>query len=93
MEDIITRPHSPHDLRTCLGVFDGNVPRFFAAAERAEFEAHLQGTDASRAPYVVLIRSGTVVACGGLTIDGTDHTATLSWGMVDREFHGQGLGT
>lgn len=75
----------------CLAIFDGNVPDYFAAAERAEFVAFLTGL-AVGAPYLVLVRDGQVVACGGLEIE-PGGRATLSWGMVDRAVQARGLGT
>lgn len=78
------------DRAACLGVFDSNVPTFFAPQERAEFSRFLDACDRG-APYLVLVHNGAVVACGGLEI--AAHSASLSWGMVDRACHGQGLGT
>lgn len=93
MSKIISRPYAAFDLATCLAIFDGNVPTFFAPDERAEFKDHLKNIDVSTTPYIVLERGGAVVACGGLTIDKTRKKASLSWGMVDRALHGQRLGT
>ena len=41
MSDVLTRPYVATDLTACLAVFDGNVPDFFAPAEREEFRAYL----------------------------------------------------
>ncbi|RWR09175.1 GNAT family N-acetyltransferase [Sinirhodobacter populi] len=93
MSKIISRPYTALDLAACLAIFEGNVPTFFAPDERADFQKHLKNIDVATAPYIVLERGGTVVACGGLTIDKTRKKASLSWGMVDRSLHGQRLGT
>lgn len=90
MVKIPSRPYTSTDRTACLGIFDGNVPTFFAPQERAEFRQFLDACD-SGAPYLVLAQNGRVVACGGLQTTG--HSAALAWGMVDRALHGHGLGT
>jgi len=93
MNDVMSRPYLPGDLSACLAIFDSNVPTFFAPAERDEFRAFLGGIDAGDRPYLVLTRAGVVIACGGLVVGADRHRAGLAWGMVDRAFHGRGLGT
>lgn len=92
MTGVVTRPYTPQDRAACLRIFDSNVPTYFAQRERAEFGAFL-GTLDPDCPYLVLIAKGDVVACGGLEIEAAIGRAALSWGMVDRACHGQGLGT
>ena len=87
-DDIAIRSWLSEDMPACLAIFDSNVPRFFAPAEREAFETQLRTMDA--ATYLVLMSNGRVVACGGVTVEA--HRAVLSWGMVDRTAHGQGLG-
>lgn len=93
MSDILSRPYEADDLSACLAIFDGNVPVFFAPEERVEFCEYLKSVDATTTRYLVLVRDGVVLACGGLTIDQAQRKASLSWGMVDRKLHGQRLGT
>lgn len=94
MNTVVSRPYLPADRSACLGIFDSNVPRFFAPAERAEFRNFLDGIDAGgRLFYLVLIHHGAVIACGGLVVEADQGQAGLAWGMVDRSLHGQGLGT
>ncbi|MTH65644.1 GNAT family N-acetyltransferase [Paracoccus sp. DK608] len=92
MRTPILRPYDEKDLSSCLAIFDGNVPAFFAADERAEFQKHLESADRAAAPYIVLEDVTGIVACGGLSIDASRKTAALSWGMVERSLQGQGLG-
>ena len=40
----------------------------------------------------MLTLGGSIVACGGLSLNPSKSVASLSWGMVDRAFHQQGLG-
>jgi predicted GNAT family N-acyltransferase len=92
MRNIVSRPYFAAYKPACLAVFDSNVPTFFASAERPEFCEHLASVGAM-APYLAFLVNDVIVACGGLTIDAARHEATLSWGMVARECHRQGLGT
>lgn len=93
MTPTLSRPYLPADLAACLVLFDSNLPRFFAPEERAEFAADLCALPHPAHPFLVLTRAERIVACGGLTLDPAAGTASLSWGMVDRSLHGQGLGT
>ena len=93
MQGISSRPYALGDLAACLRIFDSNVPTYFASEERAEFREYLEGVNATSQPYLVLVREASVVAGGGLYVEPGGHQARLSWGMVDRAFHGRGLGT
>jgi len=92
MSGIISRPFQSADRPACLSIFDSNVPFFFSPDERVEFNDHLETLDTITRLYVVLVRGDAVVACGGLTMDFTRQRASLSWGMVDRATHRQGIG-
>ncbi len=92
MNDLLSRRYESRDFTRCLAIFDGNVPDFFAIAERAEFVDFLAGAAGGRQPYLVLIRNGLIVACGGLMIEAGKTQASLAWGMVERTRHGRGLG-
>lgn len=93
MGDIVSRPYMPDDFCACLAIFDSNVPTFFAHEERTDFYQFLGSINAKDRPYLVLICKGSVIACGGLVAETEKRQAGLAWGMVDRAFHGRGLGT
>nr|WP_276562489.1 GNAT family N-acetyltransferase [Hoeflea prorocentri] len=76
-----------------MAIFDSNVPTYFARQERSDFCTYLESVDAGDSPYLVLVRDDLVVACGGLIIEPGKRKAHLAWGMVDRSFHRQGVGT
>ncbi|MBP2299879.1 GNAT family N-acetyltransferase [Azospirillum picis] len=86
------RPYAEPDRNGCLAVFDGNMPRFFSAAERPDF-ARFLARHALDWSYLVLERGGRIAACGGIVLENDGTTAGLCWGMVDRALHGTGLGT
>lgn len=86
------RPYARSDQASCLALFDGNVPVFFAASERQDFARFLE-QDALNWSYQALERNGHIVACGGFAVEKDGKTASLCWGMVDRGLQGTGLGS
>lgn len=82
------RPYALSDKQACLAIFDGNVPDFFDSTERSDFAAFL---DSPNGEYLVLERESAVMGCGGFAKEDRGQ-ARLTWGMVDRRFHGEGLG-
>lgn len=92
MAHVTARSYCVSDRDACLALFDGNVPRFFHADERAQFADFLD-TRAGDWSYGVLLFHGSIVACGGHAVIDDGTTADLCWGMVDRARHGTGLGT
>jgi GNAT superfamily N-acetyltransferase len=87
--EIVVRPYARSDFGSCLDLFDGNVPEFFAAGERAEFAAFL--SEGPSTAYLLLERDGAVVAAGGVS-RALSGWVTLDWGMVARPFQRAGLG-
>jgi GNAT superfamily N-acetyltransferase len=87
--DPVVRPYARSDFGSCLALFDGNVPEYFAAGERAEFVAFLKEGPARA--YLVLERDGAVLAAGGVS-GGPSGWVTLDWGMVARSCQRAGLG-
>jgi len=93
MDQLASRPYRSEDFDACLSIFDGNVPEFFSPEERVEFVQFLYDIDPAETPYLVLTLNGSVVACGGLSINTDTGTASLSWGMVDQAYHRWGFGS
>ncbi|ASK89266.1 GNAT family N-acetyltransferase [Sphingorhabdus sp. SMR4y] len=82
------RPYLRSDKQACLALFDGNVPEFFDATERDEFAAFL---DRPGEAYFVIEQEDAVIGCGGFARE-VRGQARFTWGMVDRNHHGDGLG-
>ena len=83
------RPFRPVDAPACLAIFDSNVPPFFLPSERDEFAAFLAEPGGT---YLVGAIDERVIACGGYWLLPHAPVAALTWGMVHREYHRQGLG-
>lgn len=73
-----------------LKVLDSNLGKYFDASERQEFLHDLDALE-DTANYFVSIVGNEVVACGGYLV--SSNVASLSWGMVHRDFHTQGIGS
>ena len=87
------RTYTAVDRAACLALFDGNVPEYFLAIERAEYATFVD--DERNRPYFVLedeCDGGRIVGCGGYLLVEKGREAWLSWGMVARDRHRQGLG-
>ncbi|MBL8233936.1 MAG: GNAT family N-acetyltransferase [Bryobacterales bacterium] len=82
------RSYQPADREACLAVFDSNLPEHFHISEREEFAAFLHAPPGS---YFVIEHDGALVACGGHAMERPD-LASLTWLMVRRDLHRNGLG-
>jgi ribosomal-protein-alanine N-acetyltransferase len=97
---MIIRPYSATDKTDCLEAFKSNMPEYFAPAELPDFESWLDqqaeppaGDETkSKEQYYVAERAGKVIGCGGYYIDLTTQKAIMTWGMVLRSLHRQGIG-
>jgi GNAT superfamily N-acetyltransferase len=85
---IVFREYHASDFESCLRIFDSNTPKYFAPHERLDFVSHFE----EQQTYFVLEQAGVVVACGGLKQIQAG-IWVLTYGMVERSLHGQGLGT
>lgn len=84
------RRYATQDRDACLLLFDSNTPEYFLPQERVQFEAWL---DSNPEHYFVLEHDGLIVACGGFALPPSGSTmASLTWGMVGRQWRRQGLG-
>lgn len=83
------RPYLPADREACLAVFDSNTPQFFHASERTAFDQFL---DSRAANYFVMEHDGNIVGCGGFAIEENPQQASLTWGMIRKDLHRNGLG-
>ncbi len=73
----------------CIRIFKTNLPTFFAEEELQQFEVFL---DQVSDQYYVVTMNDFPVGCGGIFFDEKNNEEGLSWGMVDANCHGQGIG-
>ncbi|WP_428380009.1 GNAT family N-acetyltransferase [Nevskia ramosa] len=85
-----TRPYRPEDRAACLAAFDSNVPVYFDASERADFEAFLDQHPGRY--FVAMDADGQVQGCAGYALNTAGEAADLCWAMVHRQQHRAGLG-
>lgn len=84
------RDYRVEDRQACLNIFHSNTPDYFAPKELCDVTRLL---DERLCPYLVIEDDdGTMIASGGIWIDQQEQTATLCWVMVERQFHGRGVG-
>lgn len=83
------KKYRPVYRQTCIQIFKTNLPKFFANEELQQFEQFL---DQIADHYYVIELSGVPVGCGGISFDEMSNQAGLCWGMVDSDYHGQGIG-
>lgn len=83
-------PYQPKHKSSCLAIFQSNWPKYFADHELKLFERWLN--DYHLRDYYVVAQSGKLIACGGVYLDERYDKASLSWGMVHQQYHGEGVG-
>ena len=88
--ELRSREFDAGDVHAAMAIFESNVPDYFTAGERSEYEAFLGELPG---PYLVVEDgAGEVVACGGYAVVLDDGRGDLCWGMVRRDLHGRGIG-
>lgn len=85
-----TRAYRPEDRAACLSAFDSNVPAYFDASERADFEAFLAQHPGRY--FVVVDGDGVVQGSAGYALSTAGIAADLCWAMVQRDQQRAGLG-
>ena len=87
------RDYRPEDREACIEAFWSNVGYTLAENELKDFTSFLDKLSLAQTRYyVVTNEEPRIVACGGFGIDSKQARARLSWGLVQREFQGQGFG-
>jgi len=85
--------YTPMDEKECLLVFDSNVPFSFAPQEKETFQSFLEKLAPPFSYFVVRDNNEKIIACGGIRLRLSEHSAWLRWDMVAKEFHNQKIGT
>jgi GNAT superfamily N-acetyltransferase len=91
MKPIRIRFYTPDDFQACRKLYTLNEPGRFPAGVLPEFEESLQS---GRVLFLLAEKDGIVCGCGGIDISSERNSqATLSYGLVHPQWHGQGIGT
>ncbi|MFA0154542.1 GNAT family N-acetyltransferase [Vibrio sp. 10N.261.46.A3] len=86
------RKYSSRYRAQCIEAFESNIGQYFDSSERAEFIEYLDALSESSEYYICLESgSGKLLGCGGIGLNSS--VASLAWGLVHKDFHGQGIGT
>jgi len=83
------RPYRASDRPACIDLFVTNEPRHFHASERQDFARFL---DTEARHCLVVLEGEDILGCGGFSFGDEGRTASLCWGMVRSDRHGQGIG-
>ena len=86
---MILRDYTPQDKTACLELFDSNLDPYFMPHEREQFSRFL---DNKVGEYFVVEEEGVIVGCGGIATTPETGEGNLTWGMINRGKHGQGIG-
>lgn len=90
--------YTPEHRQACLDLFRSNTPEYFAPTELKDFEGFLDKLESNRdrsdgAMYYYLVEmDGMPAACGGIASSPDGMHARMTWGMVHRQLHRQGVG-
>jgi len=93
LSDFVFRPYRATDEASVMALFRSNLTPYFLESEAADLRSFLRQEPG---PYFVAewgagtARAGQLAAAGGYALNA--HYAVLTWGMVDRYLHGQGVG-
>ena len=85
----IKKYHSTY-FEDCVSVFKTNIPTYFDYSEQKLFSNYLIKKDIKY--YVLFNESSEIVAAGGYAYNDIINTVDLTWGMVDKKYHRNGLG-
>ena len=91
------KKYSTSDYYQCVNIFKSNIPEYFAKDELSDFQDYIKNIskkkDGWTDSFYILKRDKKIVGCAGLGLNKSKKIATLSWGMVDKNYHRNGIGT
>jgi len=91
------KKYSTSDYDQCVNIFKSNIPEYFAKDELSDFQDYIKNISKTKDgwtdSFYILKRDKKLVGCAGLGLNKSKKIATLSWGMVDKNYHRNGIGT
>ena len=89
--------YSASNFDQCVNIFKSNVPEYFAQDELSEFQDYLNNISKTingwTDSFFILELDKKLVGYAGIGLNKSKKKATLSWGMVDKNYHRKGFGT
>jgi len=82
-------PYESKYYNRCLEIIQSNTPKYIDESEHADFENYLSKGEKT---YFVVFKKSILIACGGYALNSSKTKAGLSWGLVHRDYHQQGIG-
>lgn len=83
------RTYRKDDKNELIELVRQNTPQFFHPSEEMEFEQYLENNIQD---YFVYEVNSKIIGCGGVNYTPDKTSATLSWGIIHPNHHGQGIG-
>ena len=84
------KPYKQKYFDNCVDIIESNTPKYILPIEHLAFKNYLLKKNKT---YFVLFNGFNLVACGGYGINDSQTKAGLSWGLVDKKHHSQGIGS
>ena len=84
------KPYKQKYFDNCVDIIESNTPKYILPIEHLAFKNYLLKKNKT---YFVLFNGFNLVACGGYGINDSQNKADLSWGLVHRKHHSQGIGS
>ena len=84
------KPYKQKYFDNCVDIIESNTPKYILPIEHLAFKNYLLKNNKT---YFVLFNGSNLVACGGYGINDSQTKAGLSWGLVHRKHHSQGIGS
>ena len=84
------KPYKQKYFDNCVDIIESNTPKYILPIEHLAFKNYLLKKNKK---YFVLFNGFNLVACGGYGINDSQTKADLSWGLVHRKHHSQGIGS
>ena len=89
IENLTIREYKSNDKNEVLAILKRNVPKYFAESEIEDLEDYLKHKIEK---YFVAKIGDVIIGEGGINFDDNSETAKISWGFIDTQFKGIGIG-
>ena len=87
---IVIRKHKAEDNEALLQIMRNNTPEYFAETEIEDYKTYLESEIQD---YFVALLDNKIIAGTGINYDKDKQLAKISWDIVDKGYHQQGIGS